>query len=311
MEEDATTQLATVSVCQGEIISHQVESPRYRRLKMHAPDVATVARAGQFIHVLTRNQLSCDPLLRRAFSIMKVEGESIEILYRVEGKGTSLLSEKRVGERVDFIGPLGKCFAPAPRQVFLVGGGVGVPPLLMLAKQIAGLNGSDLGNFEKRAGENQGNDIRAIIGARTREDVLCVSDFEECGVEVEVATDDGSLGAQGRVTNLLDEHFNSMEEVEPFEKFSQMKIEGQSDQLCFRPDLMVYTCGPLPMLRAVALLCARFGVRCQVSLEENMPCGIGVCNGCMVPAAQADDEYSMYKRICVEGPVMWAHEVKW
>ena len=106
-------------------------------------------------------------------------------------------------------------------------------------------------------------------------------------VPVHIATDDGSLGHQGFVTDLL-------------------KVELARDK-----NAVVYACGPLPMLRATARVCADFDVPCQVSLEENMPCGVGVCNGCVVPVAQAGDDYGLYRRICVEGPVLWAHEINW
>lgn len=270
----------------GYIVAHEVETTVYRRMTIFAPDVAKSAQAGQFIHVLPRDSSSFDPLLRRAFSVMRVEGQCVVILYRIEGRGTRLLSQKRVGDAIDFLGPLGQPFAPPLANVLMVGGGVGVPPLVMLARQIRAMPESQ--------------NIAMMIGARTSDDVLCVNDFQECRVGVEVATDDGSMGERGQVTQLLQRHLSA---------YSQDKVLENGDE--FLGDLTVCSCGPWAMLRAVAQLCARFQVRCQVSLEENMPCGIGVCNGCVVPVAQTDDEYSIYRRICVEGPVMWAHEIKW
>ena len=273
-------------ITHGRVVAHEEEAASYRRMTIFAPDAAKSARAGQFVHVLPRDSSSFDPLLRRAFSIMRVEGECVVVLYRIEGRGTRLLSQKRVGETVDFLGPLGQTFASPLADVLMVGGGVGVPPLVMLARQIRAMP-------ENRT-------VGMMIGARTGSDVLCVNDFQECHVGVEVATDDGSTGERGQVTQLLQRHLSA---------YSRGKKLENGDE--FLGDLTVYSCGPWAMLRAVAQLCARFQVRCQVSLEENMPCGIGVCNGCVVPVAQADDEYSIYRRICVDGPVMWAHEIKW
>lgn len=275
----------------GRIVSHQMEAPRYFRLMINAPEAARTARAGQFLHVLPGSLDSFDPLLRRAFSVLRVEGELLTILYRVEGKGTMLLSTRQVGERLDFLGPLGENFAPVPKRAILVGGGVGVPPMAMLARQTF---------LEETANRPY---LTMLLGARNRDDVLCLADFSECEIEVKIATEDGSFGETGRVTKLL-EHILSNEIGAPLSDKRATDVE-------FCPELIVYACGPLPMLRVVATMCARFNVLCQVSLEENMPCGVGVCNGCVVPVAKPENEYSIYKRICVDGPVMWAHDLSW
>jgi dihydroorotate dehydrogenase electron transfer subunit len=165
--------------------------------------------------------------------------------------------------------------APARRNL-LVGGGVGVPPMAMLAAQ-------------HRTGA--ATSMTALIGARSQEELICLQDFERARVPVHIATDDGSAGVYGRVTDLL-------------EPMLAESAPGQE-----RP--LVYACGPLPMLRAVAQLCAAHDAPCQVSLEECMPCGVGVCNGCVVPVREASDDYGLYRRVCVEGPVMWANEVSW
>jgi len=171
-------------------------------------------------------------------------------------------------------------FALLAPHALLVGGGVGVPPLSMLASQYA-VNPS----------LDQQHHVVALIGARTKNELLCLGDFERYGVEYEVATDDGSAGCHGLVTHLLEKRL----------RHDQRDTELPT----------VYSCGPLPMLRSVAALCERYHVACQVSLEENMPCGVGVCNGCVVPVTGAGDDYGRYRRICVEGPVLWAHEVDW
>lgn len=258
---------------QAVVITHIEVAPRHFLLKMKAPSIASESRAGQFVHVLPRESPGSDPLLRRAFSIMSIQGNEIDILYRVEGRGTARLSHLREGEFADVIGPLGNGFTPlplSPERAILVGGGVGVPPMAMLAST-----------------RTVQNSLTAIIGARSVAEVICREDFAKYDVPVRIATDDGSLGHHGYVTDLLTAELNADSHA------------------------VVYACGPLAMLRAVAKICDSFGVKCQISLEENMPCGVGVCNGCVVAVNGAGDEYGRYRRICVDGPVLWAHEVDW
>ncbi len=262
------------------IVAHDEVAPSYFRLKFCAPAIARAALAGQFVHLLPAADQAVDPLLRRAFSILAVQDDMVEVLYRVEGRGTAQMATWRVGDVVDALGPLGIPFAPLPASALLVGGGVGVPPLAMLASQHT---------VVEQTTENR--EMRALIGARTRSEIICLDDFEQYHVPVEVSTDDGSAGLHGFVTHLLEKR---LQEVLP-----QTKVPT------------IFSCGPLPMLRAVAAICALHKAPCQVSLEENMPCGVGVCNGCVVPVMGAGDDYGRYRRICVEGPVLWAHEVDW
>ncbi len=263
------------------------------RLKLLQADVAAAARAGQFAHVLPRRADVYDPMLRRAFSILAVEGDTFDILFRVEGRGTAELSRRRTGEELDIVAPLGRPFAAVPQRAVLVGGGVGVPPLAMLAAQTRREDGRHRAeNIEQNTlrQTNSSHDLIAFVGARSKEELLCLEMFADLQVAARVATDDGSAGLHGRVTELLEAHLAAQ--------------AGEKHPT-------IYACGPLPMLRAVAATCARYNAPCQVSLEENMPCGIGVCNGCVVRAAQAGNDYELYKRICVDGPVMWTHELDW
>lgn len=288
----------------GTVIGRCEPKKGYYCLTVKAPHVALSARAGQFIHVLPRTSESNDPLLRRAFSIMQAKNEQIDILFRVGGPGTRLLAQKNIGEEVDFLGPLGLPFAQmdltlSNSTVIMVGGGIGVPPMVMLGRQL-----SD---------ENPTRDVEMLIGARTNGDVLCVDFFDKYGIPVEIATDDGSVGQRGQVTQLLKERLRTIGERKRSNiVFATERQEERSQNASgFRNDVVVYACGPWPMLRAVARLCSDFQVPCQVSMEENMPCGIGVCNGCVVPMLNGDNEYSMYRRTCIEGPPMWAHQIKW
>lgn len=255
------------------VIFQQEIAPRYYRLGLQSQIIARTAQAGQFVHILPRLRPVNDPLLRRAFSVARVSEEYFEIVYRISGRGTAAMSLWQPGQTVDVLGPLGRPFAPLALYSLLVGGGVGVPPLAMLAAQ------------------RRTEQVRVLLGARTTNDVVCREDFERVGVPLEVATEDGSEGEPGLVTSLLQKHLDdAARKAQP---------------------VTIYSCGPLPMLRAVAAICRQVNVPCQVSLEENMPCGVGICNGCVVPVSGAGDEYGRYRRICVDGPVLWAQEIDW
>jgi len=254
-------------------------APRCFRLRLQAK-FARAPRAGQFVHVLTRGSEHFDPLLRRAFSIASLDIESFDIVFRVEGKGTSALSCFLPGTPLDVLGPLGRPFHISTSPIWLVGGGVGVPPLAMLAQQ------------ESRARILEPQSIKTFVGARTSVELLCLDDFARHEVDIVTATEDGSAGFHGYVTQILETHLRE-----------HLLASGLMPMVC--------ACGPTPMLSAVAKVCARFDVACQVSLEESMPCGIGVCNGCVVAMKDSVDEYGRYQRLCVHGPVMWAHEINW
>lgn len=261
------------------VVANMNVAPRHFAMILDAPDIAATAQAGQFVHVLTRDASNRDPFLRRAFSIMAVRAPHIEILFRVEGRGTAWLSEVQAGETVDLLGPLGNPFDLAPFHVkqglqpILVGGGVGVPPMVFLGETL----------------KQAGHEPLAIVGARSKPEVLCEPQFANLAIECRVATEDGSHGRLGRVTNLLEEALQE------------------------NPEAVVYSCGPWPMLRAVAAVAEKYGALCQVSMEENMPCGVGVCNGCVVatqPSGQSTD-FERYRRVCIEGPAMWSTEIDW
>lgn len=258
---------------QARILAHQEVAPHCFRLRLESEYIAVNARAGQFVHLLPRDQGLTDPLLRRAFSVLSVQEKSFELLYKVVGPGTELMSLWREGQSVDLIGPIGQPFYTWPsedaRKVLLVGGGVGVPPLAMFASH------------------NKHRSVTALIGAQTAQEVLCEEEFRQSGAHIEVATQDGSVGHTGLVTQLLEKY------------------------LMAGSDYHVLSCGPLPMLRAVAALCYEKNVPCQVSLEENMPCGVGICNGCVVPITGEGDDYSRYRRICIEGPALLSNEIDW
>jgi len=250
------------------ILSQKKIAGNYWHCELAAPLIAKNAWPGQFINIRVND--TYDPLLRRPLSIHGVNGARIKILYKVVGKATEILARKKKGELLDIIGPLGNGFACGKRKTengkqILVAGGMGVAPLVFLA-----------GRLRKTT-------LQVLIGARTKEELLCVNDFRKAGCPVSIATDDGSAGFKGRVSDLL----------------KQLLQESQS-----RPQT-IYACGPRPMLKAVADIANERGIPGQLSLEEHMSCGIGACLGCVVETKGG------LKRVCKEGPVFAAKELAW
>ena len=263
------------------IISNEEISPGYFRMRILAPGFGDTARSGQF--VMFRVQRSLPPLLRRPFGIFQTgfmepdcDGlppkEFVEILYKVVGRGTGIMAELHEGDRVELLGPLGNGFDCTRKggEKILVGGGIGLVPLFMLASELI-----------------ESCNVRLLMGGRTREDILAVTEFERLGVETYVSTDDGSLGEEGLVTQVL-----------------KRKLEKY-------PDAEVFACGPMPMLRAVRNICVDKKVPLQVSLEEFMACGVGACLGCVVKGAGHTDENPSYLCTCKVGPVFRAEYLDW
>jgi dihydroorotate dehydrogenase electron transfer subunit len=240
----------------------------YHRIRFR-PDAPFRAQPGQFVMVRVREGV--EPLLRRPFSIHRYDEKSseFEILFRVVGTGTELLTRVRVGDRVDILAPLGRGFGPGRATPLLVGGGIGVAPLLFLAERYL----------------DEGLRPKLLLGGREDRDILCHDDFGCLAIPCALATEDGSLGETGLVTALL-----------------QREIESADE----REALSVHACGPIPMLAAVARLCAGFGVLCEVSLEAHMACGVGACLGCVVQDVDAENV-----RVCKEGPVFESTSLWW
>jgi dihydroorotate dehydrogenase electron transfer subunit len=267
-------------------------SARYRHLGIVAPDFPRAFAAGQF--VMLRLPFATDPLLPRAFSIYRVSsaGEDtpvVEILYQVLGKGTQCLARMEPGQRVESLGPLGNAFG-VPENLdtpVLVAGGIGVPPIAALAAALAERRRPQAAGGSP-ASRGHPTTVRVFLGGKTADDVLCVKDFEAAGAALAVATEDGSLGTRGVVTDLLD----------PFLRGAQTSATA------------VFTCGPPGMLAAVARLADRHGVPCQVSVEETMACGFGACMGCAVEV-RADGAGPRYKLVCKDGPVFDSRELVW
>ena len=228
---------------------------------LQAPELAALAVPGQFAQVKVPGHT-----LRRPISICGIDKKAgtLRFVFQVRGQGTAELAGFQPGGEIEILAPLGNGF-PVDREkrTLLVGGGIGVPPLLGVAKEL---------------GEN----AVAVLGFRNKDAVILEKDFQAAGAKVLIATDDGSYGHHGLVTELC---------------------QGQ-DFDC------VMACGPAPMLKAVTALAQRRGVPCYVSLEERMACGIGACLGCAV-ALRDEDGAQYFGHVCKDGPVFDSRRVVW
>jgi dihydroorotate dehydrogenase electron transfer subunit len=255
---------------QALVVANRDAGRGYYRLVLKAPLAAKAARPGQFI--MLRVSDSMDPVLARPFGISAVLPRgAIELYYRVVGRGTSILTNVAAGQLLSFHGPLGNGF-PMPEKgvtpVF-VAGGSGFPPLLYLSRAL-----------RRRS--------HLFCGARNRACLLSdgiMLQFRKNGAQTHIATEDGSAGKRGRVTDLL----------------SDLLFQHITDKKS-----IIYACGPRPMLATVAHFAFERSVPCYVSMEERMACGLGVCMGCSVGVAGGG-----YRRVCKEGPVFNAREIEW
>lgn len=245
------------------LFNEKIISGHYK-ICLHAPEIAQEAKPGQFVHIRVKD--GYDPLLRRPFSIYKSENERIEIFYKVVGSGTKLLSKKKTGNKIDILGPLGQGFKISPnlKRIVLLAGGMGIAPLYFLAEKL------------------NRKDIFILLGAENKEKILYLEDLKNLKVKVQIATEDGSQGYKGLLSELF---------------FHLIKKNSQIDLVC--------ACGPIPMLKKIAQLSLKYKIPCQVSLEQRMGCGIGVCLGCTIKGK------SGYLRVCSDGPVFQAQQILW
>jgi dihydroorotate dehydrogenase electron transfer subunit len=271
----------------------------------HFPDAAP----GQFVQVLCRDAHSgvdsesspvpdaaASAMLRRPFSIGGLRRESatveMDLLGRVIGPATAWLDRRKPGDEINVLGPLGRPFVvPTPsHQALLIAGGIGLPPIRWHAEIL----------------RKNGVSCHVIFGARERrfvpldlknapssdgEMTPCSEEFARLGVTVAVTTDDGSLGLRGQVTDAMQRYFSRADPAAP---------------------VIVFACGPSPMLRAVGSMCIDRGVPCELAMERVMACGMGTCQSCVVPVVDpARQEGWRYALCCTEGPVFAADAVKW
>ncbi len=257
------------------VVKQELTAPGHFTLTLRSPRISKNARPGQFVQIQCAED-SCDPLLPRPFSFLTAGSSDFSVLYQIVGKGTELLARKKKGEEVWIVGPLGNGFSVSGsknRLALLVGGGVGIPPLYHLAQEL----------LKKKMNKKN---IHVFLGARNKSLLLCEKDFDRLGVDLHLATDDGSKGRKGFIT-------------EPLEHF--LAATGDSRQ--------IYTCGPTPMLKAVSRLAARYKVPCEVSVEEPMACGFGACLGCAIEVKKG--ETKRFAIACCEGPVFNSKDIVW
>ena len=234
---------------------------------------------GQFLHVKIAKTI-----LRRPFSVHYVRGNSVYLLFRIRGRGTKILSEYKPGDKLSIIGPLGKGFKVSPQSTLreysaqavyspqgekniLVAGGLGVAPLVFLAQRLKKVITS------KFKGESL-----ILLGAKDRKEILCEQEFKNMGYRVIIATEDGSKGYKGTITEVL-----------------KKTLTAYGLQLTIN----IYSCGPETMFKEIKKVIdkAKCKINCQVSFEQFMGCGLGICCGCTIETKDG------YKKVCKDGPV--------
>ncbi|MBW7572534.1 dihydroorotate dehydrogenase electron transfer subunit [Caproiciproducens faecalis] len=230
-------------------------------LTVEAGELAKAAQPGQFAHLYVPGKT-----LRRPISICEINRakETLRFVFQIRGEGTAWIAGACPGETLDILAPLGNGYSlgNTRQKAVFVGGGIGVPPLLEAAKHF-------------------GQNATVLTGFRNEESVILKEDFEKNGNRVLVATDDGSFGYHGLVTDLLND----------------LKFD------------VLFACGPSPMLKSVCKIAAARGVPCQISLEERMACGVGACLGCACRLKKDGREF--YGHVCKDGPVFDSETVVW
>jgi len=285
-----------------QIVSNERDTDSYFRLVLRAPRIAPLIQPGQFAHV--RVLPIKDALLRRPFSIFQVSGDTFSILYKTVGKGTEVLSRMQAGEELSVIAPLGHGFTVPKRggeTPLLVAGGYGMAAMYLLAQR----------SPQKGI---------VFVGGRRRVDILCEKEFQALGWDVRVTTEDGSHGKKGLVTDLLlvelRRNATQLKNYHPARSSRGNEAQTKKSKLnlslltsAATRKLKIYACGPTGMLKAVGQIADEFKVPAELSMDEHMCCGVGVCLTCVIPVKTGDSWE--YQRTCTEGPVFDAREIVW
>lgn len=250
------------------VLEHVDIGAGYRYLALEAPAIVAEAQPGQFVHVkVPALEASA---LRRPFSIFNAQDAKLELLYKTVGRGTAALNAVKPGDEVSVMGPLGHGFPTVCAGTpLLVGGGFGVAPLYFLARKL----------------KESGLAPKLFVGGRTKADLLALDRFAALGVEVFPATNDGSAGVQGLVTDPLDD------------EMIRLKEAGGVFEL--------FACGPDPMLKAVALRATGSKAKGWISMDRHMICGVGACYACIQKTVRGNS------RCCIEGPIFRAEDLIW
>jgi dihydroorotate dehydrogenase electron transfer subunit len=243
-------------------------------MRLHCPEIAANTAAGQFVNIKVNNGFI--PLLRKPFSVSASDPEQgwFEIVWKIVGQGTLILSQKTLGDHLSVLGPLGQPYNIDPEcgLALLVGGGLGVAPFPLLCKQVLAA----------------GIKTEVFLGARNQEELVLVDDLRTMGIECFLATEDGSVGTKGFVTDPL------------LQRISQLTNPETT---------MLLSCGPIPFLKAMQDISATHSIRGQISIETMMGCGFGICMGCPVEATDSTPEQPKFKLTCMDGPVFDSREV--
>lgn len=281
----------TIFVEDAEILSHHAHPGAQHILRVQAPRCAAHARPGGFAHI------TCGPELpmRRPLSIMRVDAKAgwVEFLYKAVGQGTRLLAQRKAGERISVMGPIGKPFQPSRKRprTLLMGGGVGIPPMVFLAEHLKAdkhwqplvLMGSEV-PFPFKVQPS-----RILVPGLPDGVIAAMPLLEDWNLPSRLASLQGYAGCyEGYITDLARAWLNNLSDAQ-------------------RSDVEIFACGPHPMLAATAKLAREFDLPCQVSLEEFMACAVGGCAGCTVRVET--EQGPAMKRVCVDGPVFDARQV--
>ncbi len=256
----------------AKLVKKEQLKPDIYKFSVKAPSIVKASKPGNFIEI--RVSQTTEPFLRRPISIYNLDKENgiLEFIFQVKGKGTEILAKQEEGKEIDIIGPLGYgTFKYENYQnLAIIGGGIGVFPLYELAK------------IAKADNKN----VTTYLGFRSKDFVVLEEEFQSVSNELILTTDDGSYAKQGFAINYLEEDIKN----------------GKIDS--------IYACGPLPMLKAVQKLAIEKQIPCQISLEEKMACGLGVCLGCAVKTAKSPADSPQYLHVCKAGPVFNAKDVE-
>jgi dihydroorotate dehydrogenase electron transfer subunit len=251
---------------------NKVEEKTFQ-LTLFSPSVVKEAKPGSFVHLKVSELNS--PLLRRAFSIYSVNSKkkTLDLLFRVIGVGTEILSQKKPGESLELLAPLGKSFSykEKKKKKILVAGGMGIAPLNFLLEKL-------LYQKEKPI---------LFFGAKNQKDLIGLENLKKKPMEKFFSSEDGSVGCKGMITDVFERELKS--------------------NYLTRAEILVYACGPVAMLKQISELSLRYNFKAEISLENHMPCGVGACFGCAVKIKNGND--FIYKRVCSDGPVFDAQEV--
>ena len=259
--------------CKAEIVKIEQLKEDIYKFSVKADEMVKQAKPRTFIEIRVVDDI--EPLLRRPISIYNLEKEKgiLEFIFQVKGKGTSLLANRKVGEKLDILGPLGYGTFKVKdyKKVSIIGGGIGIFPLYELAKELK---------------QQTTTNVQVYLGFRNKDLITLEKEFKEVSDELIITTDDGSYGISGFAIN-------------------ELKKDCQQET----PD-KIFACGPLPMLKAVQAFAKEHNIPCEISLEQKMACGLGACLGCAVKTAKSPNDAPEYWHVCKAGPVFNATDVE-